>query len=141
MNDGVKLDSSVLSDFQNKLMKEIVDKFPYDVEIFLKQNAKNLRTNALKSAKAQTKKKTGNYYKGYKISRAFTGNGRGFIKTYNNAPHSHLIEYGHKKWIHGKDTGETIKGKYILTAAAIKYIPEYYINAEKFLREYFEKKL
>lgn len=141
MENGVKFDGSELTDFQNKLMKEIVEKFPDDVKDFLKQNASNLRKNALKSARMQTKKKTGNYYKGYKISRSFAKNGRAFVKTYNAEPHSHLIEYGHEKWIRGKDTGEKVKGKYILTAEAIKYTSDFYINAQKFLEEYFETKL
>lgn len=142
MDDRVQLDSSALSEFQKKLMKNIIDKFPDDVKDFLKQNASQLRKNTLKSARAQTTKKTGNYYKGFKISRAFVGkNGRSFVKTYNDAPHSHLIEYGHEKWIHGKDTGEKVKGKYILTAEAIKYASQYYINAQNFLEEYFETKL
>ncbi len=141
MNDGVKIDCSQLSDFENHLMKQIVDKFPDDVKVFLKQNASQLRKNALKSARMQTKKKTGNYYKGYKISRSFAKKGRAFIKTYNAQPHSHLIEYGHEKWIRGKDTGEKVKGKYILTAEAIKYASQYYINAKRFIEEYFEAKL
>lgn len=136
----LNIDTSELLDFSDNL-EEITKSFPKEMKRFLSQTARDFNKKIKKDAKSKTQQKTGNYLEGFKTSKAYVKDGRGYVKIYNKARHAHLIESGHKQVPRGKKgqsnsggtaTG-TIKGKYILKANSIKFIAEYTEKVEKFV--------
>lgn len=58
-------------------------------------------------------KRTGKYAKGWKVKKVTKKNGVIEVTVYNKDHYqlTHLLEYGHAKWIGGRDTGEKVEGK------------------------------
>ncbi|BEP28812.1 HK97 gp10 family phage protein [Helicovermis profundi] len=80
-----------------RYMDEIVERLPRKSNRFLKKEAKKLKKQTISRAKSKVGKKTGNYLKGIKDGKPYKYNGgEQSIRVYNNAPHAHLIEYGHE---------------------------------------------
>ena len=84
--------------------------YPKEVKRFLQKEGNKGASILRKKTRAATKKKTGNLIRGIK---------RGSVYQYkNNAPHAHLIEYGHVLWVNGTQTEKFVPGKYPLKKAA-----------------------
>ncbi len=77
------------------------------------------RKTRAKARSLGIKRKTGTYFKRIKRGKLVKErDGSVRIRVYSNAPHAHLIEEGHKKWIHGVDTGEKVEGRKVFIRAA-----------------------
>jgi len=100
------------------------DKFKADAVRTI--GTKLARKTRAKARSLGIKKKTGAYFKRIKrgkIAKERDGSVR--IRVYSNAPHAHLIEEGHKKWIHGVDTGEKVEGRKVFIQAAQDFENEF----------------
>lgn len=53
-------------------------------------------------AKKEVKSKGGTYHKRWKLGKVWVDNGEYKIRVFNNAPHAHLIEDGHRIVVGGK---------------------------------------
>ena len=136
-----------LTDFQKDLFDEAQKLFPDETKKFLKGEAKKLSDVQKKLAKqlvgtSKGKKKNWkaekSYHKRFKVGKIYNYNGDTAVRAYNGAPHSHLIEYGHKKWIRGKDTGEFVRGIHVMGASENAFKNDFVTDAEDFLGEHFE---
>ena len=144
---SITLGDMQMSEFAQNMLRRATVLYPEHLKNFLKEKAAELNARAKKWAKIEYKKKTGLYQKRFKVSKAFVGEGRFFIKVYNSAPHAHLLEQGHRKVPRGKkgesnrggnETGFK-RGKYPLTRSVRDFRPIYYKEIEKFIDEYFIK--
>lgn len=122
-----EFDVSQLSDFGDVVLKTAKD-FPRQTTRFMKSEAETLKRRARKKAQKETKKKTGNYIKGFGVGRKVYGYGGAEfnIQVANSMPHAHLIEDGHDitKSKGGPVLGK-VPGKHILENAAVEYEPEF----------------
>lgn len=57
----------------------------------------------------------------------------------NTAPHFHLVENGHRKFINGVDTGGFVSGKHYVEKTVEQYEEKFPEEMEKFLDEMLEK--
>ena len=158
-NDGVLY--SEMSDFQKELMLQANNLFPKEYTKFLKEEGGKLKkvqqkiakkqvgedesnnevrivTRKTKNGKTYTKKIKKDYHDCFKRGKIYEVNGTKCIRAFNSARHGHLIEYGHKKWIHGKNTGQFVAGKYIMKQAEYEFTDDFQTDAEKFLFEHFD---
>lgn len=136
-----------LSEFAQNMLIRATVLYPEHLKDFIKESARELNSLAKNYAKREFKKKTGLYHKNFKVSKAFIGEGRFFIKVYNSSPHAHLLEQGHRKVPRGKKGesnrgGDEIgfkRGRYPLSRSMRDFRPIYYQKVEKFIDEYFIK--
>lgn len=63
-------------------------------------------------------KEDGNLIRGIKRGSVYQYKGSYQVRVKNNAPHAHLIEYGHVLWVNGTQTEKFVPGKYPLKKAA-----------------------
>ena len=80
-------------------MLMIEENYPKDIKRFMKKEGNKLKKKTLGTVQSSTLGKiTGNYEKGIKRGKPYKydGNGADSIRVYSNAPHAHLIEYGHE---------------------------------------------
>ena len=79
---------------------------PRECKKFMRREGGRAATTTRKLAKATFKKKTGNYFRSIRGSRAWKSSyGSYGVKVYAKRPegsHAHLLEYGHKVLIRGK---------------------------------------
>ena len=134
-------DFSELSDFQKDLLNLAKNTMPSETKKFMKKEAGKLARKAKAVAKRETKKKTGNYIKGFKAGKVYYFGGDLCCRAYNSAPHAHLVEYGHKKLSKGgKDLGFT-PGKYPLKKASDSFENEFAGDLETFIDDVLDKGL
>lgn len=135
MGDG--FDFSELSDFTKELVILANDTMPKETTKFLNKQGGQLRTQVLKVAKQDVKTKTGNYLKGLRKGKVYKYLGDELsIRVYGGAPHTHLIELGHKN----KD-GSFTSGKYVFKKAYENFKDKYVNNLENFVDEMLNKGL
>ena len=70
--------------------------YPKEVKRFLQKEGNKGAGILRKKTRAATKKKTGNLIRGIKRGSVYQYKGSYQVRVKNNAPHAHLIEYGHK---------------------------------------------
>lgn len=113
-------------------LREVLKKFPQETETELKKNANKLRRNAKKQMESDIKRHSKNIIaKKWRVKII----GKRLTKTamvFNNAPHAHLIEYGHDEYdFQGNPTGGFVPGTHSLERAAREYEEEVPENFEK----------
>ncbi|WIF95125.1 HK97 gp10 family phage protein [Caminicella sporogenes] len=111
------------------------------VKKFLRKEGTKLNKENKKQAKAsKINKKTGNFMKGFKRGKPYKYRGTGdfAIRAYNNAPHAHLLNNGHR--IVDKNNNERgfKKGEYFMEKAEKEFKGEFYDDCRKFIDEMLE---
>lgn len=126
------LDVSEMTEYTQDLVREI-KKFPKQARSFLRDEGKKLQKQAKKTARSKVKKKSGNYFKGFKVGKTIYeyGDADFNLLVYNSSPHAHLIEQGHRN----RD-GSFVAGKYPMRTASEQFEPEYAKDIENELVEY-----
>lgn len=137
-----------LSEFKKDLMREANEIFPEKMEAFLKKEGRKLSNLQKKIAKqdvgtSKGKKKDWeeetSYRKHFKVSKTYNSLGDKFIKSYNNAKHAHLIEYGHRMCKKdGSFTGKFVPGRYVIQASKNQFKHEFAKDCDEFLSEYYD---
>ena len=135
MTDGFFFEE--LSDFKKDLLREAGKVFKKETETFLKQEARKLSNIQKKIAKQDVgttgKNDDKSYHKRFKVSKLYGTEYEKFIKALNSAPHSHLIEYGHKT-----QNGKFVQGRYVIKSSENQFKNEFVDDCDKFLSEYFD---
>lgn len=129
-------DTRELSELTQDVLNLGVELFPKDVKKHMKKNGVELAKLAKKIAKGEVKVKTGNYLKGFKGGKVYYYGGDICVRGYNNSPHGHLIESGHKNV-----DGSYTQGKHILEKAKLQYEKVFIENTENFAEEILNKGL
>jgi hypothetical protein len=134
------IESSGLEDLNSKLNK-VLDEFPGKRRELHETAADIMHENVIKNIKSETKHKTGNLERGQK---KVVGSGGGYAAVtpdYSIAPHTHLIENGHKlvKKINGsKKIVGFVNGKHMYQKAIAQSESQLINAAEKFAEEIVE---
>ena len=141
---SVEFDFHELTEFQEDVLKSANNNFPKEARNFM-QRAGNALAKAVRAGyKAKTGKKTGNLRRGVKRGRAYKWNRNEWqVRVYNKAPHAHLLEYGHRfrtiKRRGWKYTGQYVKGRHVVGAAANAFPGTFNKMCEDFVDEFLEK--
>lgn len=127
-------DISQLDAFSQQLMHLANVRLPVESKKFLRKECSKLVPVARRVARSEIKKISGNYLAGFKAGKPYMFNGALSCRTFNAAPHAHLIEYGHRNVVNGRERGFT-PGKKILEKAAERNKNKFYENCENFISE------
>jgi hypothetical protein len=135
-------DISELDEFTKELLELAEEKMPNETKKFLQAEGNKLKRLTAKKAKQLVKKKSGNYLKGIRRGKVYKYQGdQTSIRVYNNAPHAHLIEHGHRQVTEdGKEVG-FVKGYRVFEKAAKEFEQEYISDCEQFVDDLLEKGL
>ena len=102
MNE-VSLDVSEWDKFNRDMLELAEETMPKETKKFMRREGGRLATVTRKIARATVHKKTGNYFKSIRGSKAWRNNRGGYgvyalaSRKNNLGNHAHLIEYGHKQ--------------------------------------------
>lgn len=137
---GVHLNMSNLIDFSelNKLDRDLLNLanniMPKESKSFLRTEGTKLKRVTLKRARKDVNKRNGKYLEGIKRGKVYkySGNGAWSIRVYGSAPHTHLIEYGHRQIVNGKEKGFTT-GKHVFENSKKDFENTYVSDVGKFV--------
>jgi len=107
-----EIDDSELDEWVEKI-EYFENQFPKEARRVMGRVGTKAKNIVKKEAKRRVKKKTGNYLKSIKRGRTFKSNMDEWttrVYSDNTAPHAHLIEWGHRVVVNGKEVGY-VKGK------------------------------
>lgn len=132
---------------EDKGMKEFMDalayfqrQFPRESKQLMAKVGNKARAIVRKTARANVKRLTGNYFKSIKRGRVFIDqNGKMTVRVYHSsktAPHAHLIERGHRVVRGGKEIGFT-PGKNVFDKSSREIESQY----NQILEKEFDKML
>jgi len=139
-------DTKDIEDYLND-MGLVAKNYPKEIKKFMQSEGTKLKNRTIKKVKSSTLGKiTGNYERGIKRGKyyKYRENGADSIRVYSNAPHAHLIEYGHEivhsgggKMKREKRKREYGTGKYtrafhLFRRAAEEFESVYETDCEKF---------
>ena len=107
-----------------------------DMQSMVTQSPDELNDAVIKTAKAWTKdcnaKMPSSYKNGtkglkrWKTTKNYSPSGMiASVEVTNKAPHFHLVENGHRKFIHGVDTGGFVEGKHYAEKTRAEYESKY----------------
>jgi len=134
MNDGFEFGE--LSSFTKEVLELGQELYPKATKKFLKDEARKGAKVAKNLARTQVNKETGNYSKGFKGGKVYKYGDADCARFYNNSPHGHLIENGHKN-----KNGSFTLGKYVLQKAGQQFEQEFSEDIEKFAEDILNKGL
>lgn len=121
---------------------DVIEKSDNAAKTFMRKEAQKERRRMISAAKRKVKKLTGNYLKGFKsgkkvyqwIDADYT------VRVYNDAPHAHLIENGHRLILGGKFI-KWVPGKHVMEDAHQQFESEYAEDVEDDLADFICKEL
>lgn len=138
----MEFDTREMDQFDRDLLKFVRDTLPTKSKQFMNKEGRTLASKTKQLAKSRVKKKTGSYFKSLKKTKAWQNKSGGFgVKVISKRPpgyHSHLLEYGHRVFYYGHDTGHKSQAFHIQGDALDDYQPTFYANAVKFAYEMME---
>lgn len=106
--NAIVLDTREWERLNRNILELAQETMPKETKKFMRREGGRLATATRKLARATFKKKTGNYFKSIKSSRAWRNSRGGYgvyaLASRNIAPHAHLLEYGHKLVAWGRQT-------------------------------------
>lgn len=131
---SAEVDAREWTKFNKDVLKLAEETMPRECKKFMRREGGRLKTATKREARSTIKKKTGNYLNGVKNSRAWRSSSGDYgDKVYSNAPHGHLIEYGHKVVTHnGRDTGFRAKDFHIFEKANDGFQKKFWNDALEF---------
>jgi len=151
-------DLSDLTEFQQKLLLLAQKKMPKETKAFMRREGSKLLRRTQDKVKKKLGIKTGNYYASIRRGRPYDFGDALSIRVYSYAPHSHLIEYGHrqiekhrrinidgeyvtlKRFPEERETG-FVPGRYIFEETRKEFESEFARDAQGFLDKMLEKGL
>lgn len=99
-------------------VKDFEKSFEHIIDDFLENSVKKPSKGAVRKGGIECRKQlketspsnTGRYASGWKMRTKFDGYGGYYVRIYNDVKPglTHLLEFGHEKFVFGKDTGERV---------------------------------
>lgn len=143
-----------LSEFKQDILRSIDKDYPQETAKFIKEEAGKLKKVAQKTARKEVKRKSGRYFKSFKVGKKYKYDNDTCIRAYNNAPHAHLIEYGHVNVPRGEKRATTRKGRaeqaknrkgvsftlgaYVFNIAELDFRSQFFDDCELFMIQYVD---
>lgn len=133
-------DFKELTEFSKNCLEMAQKTMPKETRKFLNKEGYKLRKKTRQRAKAEVKKVTGVYHKGWRKGKVYNYKGdktNQAVRVFNNARHAHIIEDGRK---YTKDGKEYFKqGKHILENSTKDFKSDYYSDIDGFIDEVTNK--
>lgn len=126
-------DARQVERFHADLRRFVITVFPDETKQFMKGEGAKATKVVRAQTKRLTKKKTGNLRKGVSKKAPYFIDNEWRVRIENRAPHAHLLEYGHEKFIRGIDTGEETPGRHFMAAAANEFRPQFEADVDEFI--------
>lgn len=127
-----------LTDFEKDL-QNVMDNLPDTTKKIFRMALAKCRIIVRRHTRKLVNKKTGNYYKAWRYSKVWESRNGFGGKLYNSAPHSHLVEYGHRQLDRfGNEIG-FVKGKGVMDSANKEMEATWDENLEKAMDKVLEK--
>ena len=164
MREG--FDTRELTKFEHELLGIAKRDMPRKSKKFMRKEGSKLRKETLSYAKTVIKPSNKNTKKDEKHKKYLNSIKRGkpydfagslCIRAYSNAPHAHLLEYGHRQLVNpgkGKGNGHGVKpgrgigrevgfvaGYHIFDSTAVAFKDDYYSDTQEFIDDLFDKGL
>lgn len=143
MND-ISLDVKEWDQFNQNILALAEETMPKETKKFMRREGGRLATVTRKTAKATVQKKSGNYFKSIRSSKAWQ-NSRGGYGVYalasrknNLGNHAHLLEYGHRVIIRGKELDHKAKDFRIFEKASKNFEGRFLSDAEEYINNLLE---
>lgn len=106
-------------------MQGLISKAPDELNKAVEKTAREW-TKDCNSKMPSTYKDGKNSLKKWKTKKEYTSLGIiSSVEVTNKAPHFHLVENGHRKFIHGVDTGGFVEGKHYAEKTRAEYESKY----------------
>lgn len=130
-------DTREIDKFEKDLIKIANEIIPKESKKFLREEGTKLRKKTLSNAKQKVKKKSGKYHKSIKRGKVYTYdvNGALSIRVYSNAPHAHLIEYGHRQVSKNGVESGFVEGKHVFEKSKNEFESEFNSSCEGFAED------
>ena len=112
-----------------KMLERVAKDFPKQRELFLKQEAENLKTRV----KLKTPVRTTNLRESWE-SGEVEGDS---IEVGNPVEYSLYVEFPHRQFVYGRDTGRITEGNYMLRDAVEETEENFNVDARAILRRLF----
>lgn len=131
-------DISEWTQFDQDLLTFVEKTMPRETKKFMRREGGKDRTATRREARSTIHKKTGNFVKGVGVTRSWQNSQGGYgvkIKARHDiAPHSHLIEYGHRIVTKlGRDTGKRATAFYIYKRANEAFASRFWLDCQGFI--------
>lgn len=137
----IEVDTHELDQLDRDLLKLARETMPRECKRFMRREGGRAATRTRQGARATVKKKTGNYFRSIKASRAWrSGSGYG-DKVYSTAHHAHLLEYGHGIVVHGHATGNKTRAFRIMEKGIQSFDGQFFSDTKVFIDQMVEKGL
>lgn len=137
MSNSVNLDISEWESFNKRVLELAEETMPRETKKFMRREGGRLATTTRKLARSTVKKKTGNYFKSIKSSKAWRNSQGGYgvyaLASHKTGPHAHLLEYGHRIVIGKRDTGKKTRDFRIFEKAAGDFDKKFAGDTEEFI--------
>lgn len=136
----VELDITEWKKYNKDLLYLIEETLPRECKKFMRREGGRLATASRRKARETVRKKTGNYFKSIKSSRAWKNSRGGYgVKAYSSAPHAHLLESGHEIYIRGYPTGRKSRAFNIMKQANEGFQNKFWKDCEDFVAKVMEE--
>lgn len=145
MND-LHCDVSEWEEFDLDVLNFVEKEMPNECKKFMRREGNHLKTKTKKESRTKIHKKTGNYMKGMKSTKSWQNARGGYaVKVradHKIAPHSHLIEYGHRIVTKtGRDTGDRATAYHIYEKANEHFQNTFFNETKDFVGKMMENGL
>lgn len=146
MSESVYCDIREWEQFDLDVLDFAEKEMPKECKKFMRREGGKLRTATRKLARSRINKKTGNYLKGIRATKAWQNSKGDYgVKVRSNhsiAPHTHLIESGHKVITKtGRNTGYNAKAFNIYKDANADFQGRFFNDALDFSGQLLENGL
>jgi hypothetical protein len=142
--NNIALDVSEWDRFNQNMLELAQETMPKETKKFMRREGGRLATVTRKLARSTVHKKTGNYFKSIRSSKAWE-NKRGGYGVYayssrkdNRGNHAHLLEYGHRVVIRRTNTGKRAKDYRIFEKAGKSFEGKFVNDATEYIDKLLE---
>jgi hypothetical protein len=119
-------------------LQYVIRSMPRESKLIMRRVGAKSRTIIKSTARRLVKEKTGRYMKSWKLGKAYMNDESNYrIRVFNNAPHAHLIEDGHRIVRGGREVGFA-EGKKIIQKSNSKLEEKWEENLTKELNKIIE---
>ena len=130
----IECDISEWTEFDKDLLRFVEDTMPRETKKFMRREGGRLRTLSRQTGRASVRKKTGNYFKGIRSTRAWKNSMGGYgVKVRATAPHSHLLETGHYVYRRGVNTHKRTRAFEIMKRANRSFEGRFWGDCQTFI--------
>lgn len=117
-------------------MEALVSRYPDQANDAMREAAKEWKQSCNDKFPAYYSKGVKPFPKNWKSTAEYTNLGLiGTLTVSNKAPHFHLVEEGHAKWLWGKNTGGYVPGKFYAERTRAEFESRYPEIMEKALND------